>query len=149
MRIYPANIEILLARRSEILNYALKKQGYVRVIVTDESANEASQFDQLANEANASTHYSDSRPGSEPLEDELEIKVVQVVLSLKSLEILMEYIGSFKRWLQPGILEDLAFLRRDRTPWLSFVSREEDAYFELYEGEYRDLSKLLGSELFV
>jgi hypothetical protein len=45
-------------------------------------------------------------------------------------------------WRQPNLPEDLALLRNDRSPWLSTVAHEQDAYLTLSSKEVAELQNV-------
>jgi hypothetical protein len=65
--------------------------------------------------------------------------VYEFSLNLETAEILKRSVHSIFDWEAPERLEDLSFLREDKTPWFITISHEKDAYFKATEQEMKQL----------
>lgn len=84
---------------------------------------------------------SSSWPGTTLLRE--EATVLRFALSETVLEELIAAADGLYEWKQPRLPEDLALLRHDGTAILGSICHEGDAYLELTEEEYGNLTGLV------
>lgn len=59
----------------------------------------------------------------------------------EALEVITEATHSLYGWKQPDLPEDIAFLRADGSTVLATIAHEKDAFMELSDEEYRQLTQ--------
>jgi hypothetical protein len=69
-----------------------------------------------------------SWPGTQLLEG--HAKVHYYILNTTTKEVLKKYSESLYSWLEPNLLEDLCFIKKDKQPWLVSIAHEQFSWID-------------------
>lgn len=66
-------------------------------------------------------------------------RVYKYVLTNESITVLLGVSSRLYQWVQPKLLEDMCFLRKDNSVFMTSTTHEKDTYFDLNAAEYESL----------
>lgn len=81
-------------------------------------------------------------PGTQLLEGYANVYYYKLNTTTK--EVLKKYSESLYSWLEPNLLEDLCFLKKDRQPWLVSIAHEQFSWID--NNTWDEIDRLMSIE---